>query len=893
MRARRPSPPALLRRLLERLLPADLREFVTGDMEEGFRTRARRDGLGSARLWYLRQALRSLRDTRGASRAGRPRDRNPGLLDRLRQDIRGACRSLRRAPGFSALTVLTLGLGLGATVGIFAVLHGVVLSPLPYPESDDLVVPTFRAPGVGVRSLSTSEPMYVHLRKRSRTLEEVAVWETTAVNLSGAEGSVRVRSIRVSGTFFEVLGVPPARGRPIRPQDARPGAPAVAILSHGLWQRRFGGDPEIVGRTLPVAGRTTEVVGVMPAGFAFPRDGIDVLMPLEIDIVNPEHREYYLHTLGRLTPEATLDDFRAEIGRLMMEMPQAYPGEGYEFIGREEVGFRADGITLKEDLVGYVDEELVLLLVSVFLLLLVAGANVANLFLVRAEGRQREMSIRTAMGAGRARMVRHVLGESLLLALAAGVFGLAVAGVGIHLLLAWNPIYLPRTEEVGLTPAVIAFTSAVSVVAGIVFALYPALKAARGRPSEALRDGRASTASPKRFRSRSFLVAGQVALALVLLSGSALLARSFQNLRETEPGFESEGVLTFRLFLDPISYGVPAEATDFLQRLLERVRGLPGVESAGAVTDLPLAPGGSERSLVPADDPPGDDEVIPAIPYRFVTDGYFETLGIRVVRGRGLERADIVSRRPVAVVDRTLARRFWPDRDPIGARIGPDEEHSFRVVGVVEAIRDVDLSEDPKEMAYFPVLGPPELPSWDETAISVAVRAPGAEASLVPTIRRLVGEMDPTVAIADVRSMEELMADDMAETSFLMLLLGLAAVLSLVLGGVGLFGVISYVVAQRRREIGVRIALGAPAAMVRRMVLRQSLTMAAAGTVAGALGVVAAGRFLESFLFGMSAHDPVTLGVSAMFILAVAAVAAWIPARRAAGTNPIDALRAE
>nr|NIP56615.1 ABC transporter permease [Gemmatimonadota bacterium]NIR76986.1 ABC transporter permease [Gemmatimonadota bacterium]NIT85518.1 ABC transporter permease [Gemmatimonadota bacterium]NIU29341.1 ABC transporter permease [Gemmatimonadota bacterium]NIU34407.1 FtsX-like permease family protein [Gemmatimonadota bacterium] len=764
---------------------------------------------------------------------------------------------------------------------------------LPFAEPAELVTPRFRAPGIGIEDLSTAEPMYVQLRERSRTLEEVAVWDGVEVNVGADGGSVRLAAARVSDGFFRLLGIAPALGRGIGPDDVRPGAAPIAVLSHGLWQRRFGGDRGAVGRTIRVAGEAAEVVGVMPAGFAFPRSETELWIPLAIDPAAPGHGNYYLDPVARLAPGATLDDARAEVERIMLRMSEVYPGD-YEWMHREAVDFRTDVETLKETVVGDVDDGLLLLLGSIALLLLVAGANVANLILVRAEARQREMALRAALGAGRGRLIRQVLAESLALSLAGGGVGLGLATVGVDALLAWNPTRLPRAGEVGMKPEVLAFALVLSLASGLLFALQPALRATSVRLVDALKEGRASTASGVRVRGRSLLVAGQVALSLLLVSGSVLVARSFWNLRSVDPGFEAEGVLTFRLSFDPVRYRDDADTGPFVLRLLDRIRALPGVEAAGAVNYLPLARGGSESTLHAADDPPAEGEVPPAVPYRFATDGYFETLGIPIVRGRALERSDPVSRSSVAVVDRTLARRLWPDRDPIGQRLGPGQDRMYTVVGVVEPVRDITLSLEPAEMVYFPVIEPEGRAQWGGGAISVAVRTEGgASASLVTEIRRLVDAMDPDVPLADVRSMEELVADDTAQTSFIMLLLALAAGMSLVLGSVGLFGVVSYVVAGRRREIGVRIALGAGAGRVRRMVLRQSLTVTGAGSIVGILAALGLGRFLESLLFQVSAHDPVALAGTAAGLLGVAAGAAWLPARRAARTDPMEALRAE
>jgi len=888
------DPPRLFRRLLRLLLPAGVREFVLGDLDEEFRRRARAQGPGPARRWYRRLALRSLWDTRGLpALRGSGGGRAAVVSSGFGSDLRGAARSLRRSPAFSVVTVVTLALGLGATVGIFAVVHGIVLSPLPFSDPGELVTPRFRAPGIGIRDLSTSEPMYVQLRERSRTLVEVAVWDGVEVNVGADGGSVRTAAARVSDGFFPLLGISPALGRGIEPDDVLPGAPGVVVLSHGFWERRFGGDRDVLGRTIRVSGEGAEVVGVMPAGFGFPRGETELWVPLVFDPADPGHGNYYLDPVARLAPGVSLGDARAETERLMLRMSEVYPGD-YQWMHREAVDFRVEMQTLKENLVGDVDDGLLLLLGCVALLLLVAGANVANLFLVRAEARQREMAMRTALGAGRSRLIRQVLAESLALSLAGGALGVGLAALAVDALLAWNPARLPRAGEVGMTPEVLVFALAISVTAGLLFALHPALRATTGRLADALKEGRASTASASRVRGRSLLVAGQVALSLLLVSGSILLARSYWNLRSVDPGFEAEGVLTFRLSFDPVRYGDDDETGPFVHRLLDRIRGLPGVEAAGAVNHLPLARGGSESTLFAADDPPAEDEVPPAVAYRFATEGYFETMGIRLLRGRALERSDAVSRRPVAVVERTLAERLWPDRDPLGKRLGPGEDRTYTVVGIVEPVRDVALSLDPGEIVYYPVIEPEDRGQWGGGAISVAVRTGGpSPGPLAAEIRRLVDAMDPDVPLADVRSMEELVADDTAQTAFLMLLLALAAAMSLLLGTVGLFGVLSYVVARRRREIGVRIALGAGAGRVRGMVLRQSLAVAAAGLSVGLVASLALGRFLQGLLFQMSPRDPVTLAGTAAALLGVAAAAAWIPARRAARTDPMEALRAE
>ncbi len=836
-------------------------------------------------------------------------------MDHLTRPIRTVARKLLRSPSFTLLSVLTLGLGIGANTAIFSVVNGVLLKPLPYPEPERLVGVWHTAPGLELPQFEQSDATYLLYRQGNRTFEDLAIYDEDRVNLTGDERPEQLPSATVTASLFEVLGVGPAIGRGFTEADERPGAEPVAVLSHELWSRRFGADRAALGQTLRIDGVARTVIGVMPAGFRFPTPETLLWQPMEIDPEEPNVGNFSYLGVGRLKPGKTPEDAAAELSALIHRLPEAFPDDDITPGMLESTGIAALVHPLRDDVVGDVGGVLWILLGSVGFILLIACANVANLFLVRAEGRQREAAIRSALGAGRRDLAGTFLAESTVLGLAGGALGLVLAAAGVRAFVAIGPDTIPRLAEIGIDGGVLAFTAAVSLFAGALFGAIPALRATPNPGAVLQAGGRRSTAGRGRHRARNVLVAAQIALALVLLVGSGLMVRSYQALRDVDPGFDAQGVLTLRLSLPDAEYPQAEERARFYQQVLERIRALPGVETAGAVTRLPLAGGGSNSAHTFEDFPLEPDQVPRIIANRRAAPGYFETLRVPLLAGRTFTPADHRQQARVALVSEAVAEHFWTTKSRsraagatwreagvVGKRLssGTAEQGDwYTIVGVVASMRADGLAEDPTETIYYPMVNPP-YPGDGEDAearaprtMSLAIRTSVPPESLAAAARQAIWAADPDLPVANVRTLAEITAGDSARTGFTMLLLSIAAAVALLLGTVGLYGVISYVVSQRTQEIGVRMALGAGRGQVSRMVVRQGLGVALAGIAAGLAAAAGASRLLEASLFGVGATDPLTFAAVALLLFAVAAAASYLPARRAASVDPLAALHYE
>ncbi len=818
------------------------------------------------------------------------------------QSLRSAVRLLLRAPGFALIAVLTLGLGIGANVAIFSVVHAVLIEPLPYVEPERLVGLWHTAPGIGMPRFEQSDGTYSLYRRHSKTLEEIGLYDHRSVSLTGDGEPERVTSSGATGTLFEVLGVPPALGRPLFEADERPGAEPVVVLSDGLWRRRFGGEAGAVGGTVRLDGVTRRIVGVMPAGFRFPTAQTELWVPIAVDPGNLEVGNFNYEGLARMRPGATPEAVQRELSALARRIPEEFPDEQITAGMIESAKFASTVNPLRDDVVGEVERVLWVLLGSVGVILLIACANVANLFLVRAEARQREVAVRTALGATRGRIARAFLGESAVLALAGGVLGVALAATGLRVLLAIGPEGIPRLQEVGLDAPVLGFALVLSLLAALLGGSFAAFRYGMPAIVPALKEGgRGGTAGRAGNRARHALVAAQMALALVLLVGSGLMVRSFWQLHRVDPGVEPHGVFTAALALPDGTYGTKAAAARFVTALLERVRAIPGVVEAGTVTLLPLAGGGSNSGHVIEDFPLAPDAVPPILAVRFATPEYFAAMGISLVEGRTLSPIDPERRSDEVVVSQALAERFWPNGSALGKRLNQglaSEGRWSTIVGVVGSVRDKGLHEAPVEAVYYPLVrrededeeGEGWVPSWFTLVVKTDRDDPLA---LAPSVREAVWSLDRNLPVARVRTMARVVQESTARTSFTMLLLSIAAAMALVLGAVGNYGVISYVVSQRTREIGVRMALGAGQRAVAGMVLKQGLLVALAGVVVGFAGAFAVTRLMGALLFEVSPTDPPTFGTVAAVLVAVSLVASWLPARRAAAVDPIEAIRCE
>jgi putative ABC transport system permease protein len=817
--------------------------------------------------------------------------------------IRPTLRRLARAPGFTTISILTLGLGIAGTTAAFSVVNAVLLRPLPYREPERLVQLWHTAPGLGVLEVEQSDASYIQYHdKATRSFQSVACYHYESVNLTGGQEPERIASAAVTATFLPTLGVVPSLGRNFTEDEDRPGGPSAVILSHALWQRRFGGDPSILGRPIQIDGVAHEVVGVMPATFHFPHATTELWTPMAIDRANLNTGNFNRNAIGRLRPGVTIKAAEAEMQPIMMRLPDDVPGLMTRAMF-EQAKIQVVIHSLRDDVIGDIRPILFTVLGTVAFVLLIACANVANLFLVRAEARTKEVAVRSALGATPKAIVTIYLGEGLVLAAAGAALGVVLAYGALRLLLRLAPTGLPRASEIGIDLMSLGVAAAIAVVTGVFFSAVPFFRAGKSELTPMLRDStRGSTSGRERQRVRNSFVVAQVALALILLVGSGLLARSFQRMRQVDPGFKAENVLTLRLSIPPATYPTTGDITRFYYQLMTRLAAVPGVQAVGASNKIPLAVGGESHSGVWAEDRPLAKGELPSVHLAVsVTQDYFTAMRIPVIEGRTF-RDDGSARAPhEMIVSRSLARHFWPNESAIGKRVktgGPDAAWST-VVGVVGDVHDESLTKPAEETIYQPIIsvvqaspGQPDT-TVAENTMTVVVRTTGNALSVFPSIRREIWGIDRNLPLVNVRAMSDVVASAMARTTFTLIMVGAAAGMALLLGAIGIYGVISYMVSLRTREIGVRMALGAQSTEVRRMVVRQGLVLAVIGVGIGLAGALALSRLISSLLYGIAPHDPLTLGATAIVLLAVAAVASWLPATRAARIDPLEALRAD
>ncbi len=818
-------------------------------------------------------------------------------MDLLRTHLRDALRRLRRAPGFTALSIATLALGLGATTAIFSVVYAVLLRPLPFAEPSRLVAVWNSAPGLGIDHFEHSHATYLLFSSRSRLLESFGLQASSSVNLTGAGAPERVQVTLATASLQSVLRVVPVAGRPLAEADMLPGAPPVALLSYDAWQRRFGGAENAIGSQLEIDGRAREIVGVLPPGLDFPQAGAALWLPLTIDPARPEVGNFNYHGVGRLRPGADRAQLGAELSAILASLPAAYPEDGISPKMIAEARMHTLAAPLLDELVGSSSTLLWVLLGTVGVVLLIACANVANLLLIRAEERQREMAVRDALGASPRQLVGAWMAESLLLTFSGGALGVLLADLGVKALLAFGPSDLPRRTEVSLNGVALALCALLAFATGTVFAFLPFLRQRRAAGARVLGDGaRGATAGRARFRLRHLLVGTQVALALVLLVFSGLLVRSFVHLTAVDAGFRPDGVLTVRLFLPAASYPDLAAVSHFQAAALDRLRALPGVTAAGIVSDLPMIDR-SQSGITIEDLPRPADGLPPVVPNVRVSDGYFAALGIPIITGRSLERADAERGTGAVLVSESFARHYWPGASPLGKRLKMgigDDGRWLTVAGVAADVRHDGPAAPAPEMLYLPFVGKDADPELGiARGMALALRTGGDPAALARPLRETLAALDPKLPLAHLETMSSLVAGATAQARFAMALLLLAAAMALLLGAVGLYGVMSYLVSLRRREIGVRLALGAERRGVAGLVVRQGLAVSSVGLVVGAVAAATLSRGLGSLLYEISATDPLTFTAMAAVLLLVCAAASFLPARRAAAVAPIEALRSE
>jgi putative ABC transport system permease protein len=802
-------------------------------------------------------------------------------------DFRYAIRTLLKARGFTLAAVLTLALGVGAATSIFTVVNAVLLRPLPYPDAPQLTMVWLANPLQGIDKDVSPYPTFTAFRDGAASFEHVAAYSESSTNLTGAGEPLRVRGALVSEGFFPLLGVTPMLGRGLRDDEHQPGRHEIVVIGHGLWTRAFGASPAAVGRTVTLNSTPFTIVGIMPPGFAFPRDA-EYWVPLApaggLRRTLESRGSFWLNVLGRLRDGVSLQTARAELETTLRQLDRQFPGV-----------YDGQGVVLEpliESIAGRLRTPLLVLQGAVLFLLLIACANVANLLFARAAARQREMAIRAALGAGRARLVRQLLIESVLLAFCGAAGGLVLALWGVNLLQVFGPEDLPRLQEVRVDRTVLAFEAIVMLAATVIFGLAPALQL--GRPDlvtplkDAARDSGSQSGS-----ARALLVGAQIALALMLLIGAGLLFRSFSRVMSVDPGFDPVGVLTVELALPSQRYPESEHRAAFYRRLLERVSTQPGVDAAGAIRDVLLSrlPSSAPIAVEGRANVSEADRNLP-IAFDPVTPDFFSATRIPLVAGRGFTFADDDNAPPVAIVNQSLVRRFFPGLDPIGHRVtfdNPDGQNVrwITIVGVAADARRSGLDVGPRPELYLPHA------QYSTADMTLILRTTGDPLSLAGSVRAAVEELDPELPLARIATLDRLIGASVAERRFHMLLLAVFSALALVLAAIGIYGVIAFVVSRRTREFGVRLALGAQRADLLRMVLGQGARVIVAGTALGITGALALTRVLEGLLYETSPTDaPTFLGVTATLV-GVALVACYIPARRATRIDPVVSLRAE
>lgn len=819
------------------------------------------------------------------------------LTDTIVREARHATRTLLHSPSFSFIAALTLALGLGAATTIYTVLDRVVIRPLPYPNAERMIhIGTLWPKLKAGEEYAISKGQYFYFKQNSRALADLALYdfETSVIPGDGDHPAERIPALLVSANIFNLIGVRPEIGRLLRSEEELDKLARSAMITHGYWQRRFGGDPGVIGRRISIGGEASvEIVGVLPPNASLPETKADLWLPNYLNPNDPPQNNHTHHAIGLLKPGVSIDAAAADIKRMQDDFAARYP-RVYSQTFIDRVGFAMNVTSLRDSVVGAtIVRALWLLFGAVGLVLLIAAANVANLFLVRIEARRREVAVRTALGAGRSQLAVHYLTESMLLSLVAALGAIAIGYALLHTVLAIAPQSLPRLDEVTFDWRSVAFCLTVAALFGVVFGLLPL--GSIGIDVAMLRDGgRGLTTSRSRDLARRGLVLSQIAIGVVLLSGAALMVKSFNRLRGVQPGFDPTGVESLTLSLPSSRYRTSSDVEQFWRHLIERIEALPGVVRAGATDALPLV-GGSGCTSVVTDVISPDGTSGNCMPFIDVSPGYFEAMGIKLTGAPPTWSSVEAGTAPV-VVSLAFGKRFWGDANPIGHSVKPfnKEMPAFPVVAAGGDVRAAGLQNPPIEAVYFPLIPLAGTKYWQPSRdMYVVVRAPSvSQSTLVASIRQIVKQIDEQVPIADVQSMELVVAKSMAQTSFTMMLLVIAAAIAIALSAVGIYGVISYVVGQRRAEIGIRIALGAQVADVSRLVIVQSLVVAAAGVAIGIIGAIAGTRLLGSLLFDVNPADPLTLGGTAGALLIVTLLASLGPTRKAARIDPVEAMRA-
>ena len=863
------------RRRAEADLDAELRSYVQLLTEEKVRAgipRADAERAARVETGGVEQVKEEVRDVRTGA-----------LIDTTMQDIRYGIRSLRRSLGLTMAAVVALSLGIGATTAVFSVVDAVLLRPLPYADADRLVVTLHGGTG------PVAPGNYLDWRAQNSVFSEMGAAEAWGPNLGG-ESPERVSGLHVTSSIFPLLGVRPLIGRTPLPNEEQLGHERVVVLGYGLWQRKFAGDRAVLGRTATIDGTPYEIIGVMPPDFSFPpfwAVGAEMWAPLAFGEAATNRERQSLRIFGRLKPGISIETAQAQMSAITSRLDAQYPGTNRD----------VQVVSLKERVVGNVRLALLVLLGAVGFVLLIACANVAHMLLARASGRQKELAVRTALGASRSRVIRQLLTESMVLGLAGGVVGVVLASWGVRTLVALAPANLPRLASIALDARAVAFALVVSLLTSAVFGLVPALQSAQRDLSDVLRDGdRGSTEGGARHRLRRALVASEFALAMVLLVGAGLMIRSFVALHRVDPGFDARRVMTAHVSMLGTANADTGRRGPFVEEVLRSVRAIPGVEVAGAINHLPISGDNWGLGFAIEGRPAPRPGESPRATYRVVTPGYFEAMRIPILRGRSVAATDREGSPRVVVINSVLASRYWPGVDPVGKRLtfdNPNDPNAewITVVGVVPNVVTSDWA-GPREpevyLAYFQAADYLHRPGGHYASISIVARG-----EVGASLRAAISSVDPRVVLSELQPMEQIVAGATAPSRFPLLLLGAFAVVALALAAVGVYGVMSYTVSRRTHEIGIRVALGATPREVLRLVIGEGMTVAVAGSAAGLVGALLLTRFMSTMLYGVGAMDPLTFALVALVLCGVALVATYVPARRAAHIDPLVALRSD
>jgi putative ABC transport system permease protein len=817
-------------------------------------------------------------------------------MESLLFDLRFGFRTLLKNPAISAVAIIAIALGTGANSAIFSVVNAVVLRPLPFENPDRLVLVWGKNPTTSRDAISV--PDFLDHRNQNQVFTQMAGFAYDDFNLTTGDEPEHVQGTMVTANYFSVLGTNLSQGAAFRPEDDQPGANRVAIVGYGLWKRRFGSQPNLVGQTILLNGASFTVIGVAPATFQspIPEDNPQLWLPLSLDggdrlrvpsSVNPSalnnRRTRFLIGIARLKPGVAAKQAQADLETIGSQLEQQYKDTN--------AAVSASVVPLREHILGKIQSALMVLLVAVGFVLLIACANVANLLLARAAARQKEIAIRTALGAGRLRLIRQLLTESILLAIVGGALGLVLAYGEIRLLRALNPANIPRLTEIDIDGRVLGFTFLIAILTGIIFGLAPALQASKTDLNETLKEGaRGSTGGINRQRVRSLLVVSEVALTVLLLIGAGLMIKSFISLQKVNPGFNPDKTLTMLVNLPALKYSDDHQVEGFFEQALQKIEVLPGVQSAGVVTSVPLTSTSIIRLRFIVDaHPPANPSDVPRANYRSISHNYFRAMGISLVKGRFFSEQDRDKSPPVVIVNETMANRYWPGEDPIGKRLTIPllANASREVVGVVADVKHSSLDTESGAEMYVPYLQKPF------NFMAVVVRTAADPLSMVNAVRGEISSVDKNQPVYDVKTMQQIVNESVSQPRLYMLLLGIFAALALVLAAVGIYGVMNYSVAQRTHEIGIRMALGAQRSDILKMVVGQGMILAAIGIVAGLIAAFVVTRVMETFLFGVGARDLLTFLIIPLVLGAVAFLSSYIPARRATKVDPMVALRYE